>query len=92
VDAEDDPDKDEPLLCVGPEALLIAALIAKDYLPQSYSDTKVKLAKHREMALDWIDWAVCESDLGRVLTEARAQAAANKKSGGGIRYIGLPPI
>jgi hypothetical protein len=87
VDAEDGPDPvEEEDLGVCAAEVLLAALIAQAYVP-SLSDTKAKINKHREMALDWLDWAVCESDRGRVLTEAKAQACANAKKGGGITYL-----
>ncbi len=91
MDSEDDPipaEEDELGVCAA--EVLLAALLAQPYVP-TFSDTKSKINKHREMALDWLDWAVCESDRGRALTEAKAQAESNRKNGGGIRYIGNPP-
>ena len=84
-----DEDGDEPVLSVCPITVIIAALVAKDYLAQGYTDPKAKIAAHRQLALDWLDWAVCESDLGRELAEAKAQAALTRKGGGNIT-IGKP--
>jgi hypothetical protein len=64
--------------------LLLAALIAKDYLVAQYHDTKTKVSAHRQLALDWLDWAVCESDRGRELLAAKAEAAAARKGDGNI--------
>lgn len=85
---EDEGLEPEPHLHTEPFEVLLAALIAKDYLPTGYTDANVKLNKHREMALDWLDWAVCESDMGRKLAEAKAQAALNMKKGDGTIRIG----
>jgi hypothetical protein len=88
VDAEEGLEP-EPYLHTEPFEVLIAALIAKDYLP-SINDTKAKINKHRELALDWLDWAVCESDMGRALAEAKAQAALNFKKGDGNITVQKP--
>lgn len=77
-------EEEEPSLHTEPFEVLLAALLAAQYLP-SITDTKAKIAKHREMALDWLDWAVCESDMGRTLMEARAQAAATRNGDGTIK-------
>ena len=80
---------DEPNLTVFATEVLLAALIAKDYLASGYASNKAKLNAHRELALDWLDWAVCESDRGRELMKAKAEAAAARKGGGNIT-IGKP--
>lgn len=82
------PEEDE-VLSVCPAEVLLAALIAAPYLP-NFTDTKARIAKHREMALDWLDWAVCESDLGRELMAAKAEAAASRKGSGNVT-LGKPP-
>jgi hypothetical protein len=85
VDAESDPPaQEDEVLSVCPAEVLLAALIAAQYLG-TYTDTKTKIAKHRELALDWLDWAVCESDMGRELMEAKAQAAASRRGDGTIK-------
>lgn len=88
MDAEDGLDP-EPILHTEPFEVLLAAILAKDYLP-SFSDTKARINKHREMALDWLDWAVCESDRGRALAEAKAQACLNMKKGDGSITVRKP--
>lgn len=84
----DDPEE-EPGLEVTAGELLLAALIAQPYLTVNYVDAKTKVAAHRQLALDWLDWAVCESDRGRELLAAKAEAAAARKGGGNIT-IGKP--
>ena len=85
----DDGLEPEPSLHTEPFEVLLAALVANPYVPGNYSDQKARAAKHRELALDWLDWAVCESDRGRALAEAKAQAMLNRK-GDGKSIVGKP--
>jgi hypothetical protein len=80
VDA-DDPE--EPMLVVGAETVLLAYIAIADKVPSS-GVPKEREERHRAMALDLLDWAVCESDRGRELMKAKAQAAHNRRGSGTI--------
>ena len=80
----DDPAPDDEELGVTAAEVLLAALVCKDYIG-NYSTPKEKIAAHRMAALDWLDWAVCESDMGRTLAEAKAQAVLNRKGDGQVK-------
>ena len=87
----DADDPDEPLLVVGAETVLLAYIAIADKVPNA-GGPKDREERHRAMALDLLDWAVCESDRGRALMEAKAQAALNRKGGGDITITFRPDV
>ena len=87
----DADDPEEPLLVVGAETVLLAYIAITDKVPNG-GGPKDREERHRAMALELLDWAVCESDRGRALMEAKAQAALNRKGNGDITITFRPDV
>lgn len=79
---------DEPSLEVFPNDVIQAFIAAKDHT-ETKGTPKEYLDRRWQVALAILDRAVCESDRGRELMKAKAQAAANKRGDGNI-IIGKP--
>ena len=75
---------DEPTLTVSINDVLIAFFAAVDHTPKGGTD-KEYLERRKQVALGILDWATCESDRGRELAEAKAQAALNRKGDGQVK-------
>jgi hypothetical protein len=81
VDADNDP-----ILAVGIEAVLLAFIACEGFTPNLSMEERYKAQK--EKALDLLHWAFDESDLGKELLKAKAQAAYNRRDGSGDIRIG----
>ena len=77
----DDPD--EPLLLVGVEAVLLAFIAVENHIPNSYSPSE-RYKKQKDQALDLLQWAVEESDMGTELIKLKAQLGYTRKGDGSI--------
>ena len=74
---------DDPVLTVSINDVLIAFFAAADHTPKGGTE-KDYLERRKLVALGILDWATCESDRGRELLEAKAQAGLNRKGDGSI--------
>lgn len=83
----DDPE--EPLLLVGVEAVLLAFIAVEDHIDARLGSEK-RYQAQKDKALDLLQWAADESDLGHELIKIKAAKVMNRKPGG-TTYIGPFP-
>jgi hypothetical protein len=77
VDAED-------RIPVSASDILTAAAIGSNFVNQGSMSIKEYRKAVRAEALDWIDWAVEESDRGQELRQLKAEALYHRKGNGNI--------